>query len=86
MGGEESNLSMVGPSTSERGYEEEAEAARALETDFAKEDDVSQNTGLLERLSELEREIARLAVSINFCVFLFSVTRMYLKTDINIWA
>lgn len=61
MGGEESNLSMVGPSTSERGYEEEAEAARALETDFAKEDDVSQNTGLLERLSELEREIARLA-------------------------
>lgn len=63
MGGEESNMSMAGPSTSERGYEEEAEAARALETDFAKEDDVSQNTGLLERLSELEREIARLAVS-----------------------
>ncbi|OQR72074.1 transcription initiation factor TFIID subunit 7-like, partial [Tropilaelaps mercedesae] len=61
MGGEESNMSMADPSTSERGYEEEAEAARALETDFAKEDDVSQNTGLLERLSELEREIARLA-------------------------
>ncbi|XP_028968037.1 transcription initiation factor TFIID subunit 7 [Galendromus occidentalis] len=58
--GEESNMSAPGPSNLERGYEEEAEAARALECDFPKDDEVSQNTAYHERLAELDRDMIRL--------------------------
>lgn len=60
--GEESNMSAPGPSNIDRGYEEEAEAARALESDFPKDDEVSQNTAYHERLAELDRDMIRLSV------------------------
>ncbi|XP_003741840.1 transcription initiation factor TFIID subunit 7 [Galendromus occidentalis] len=58
--GEESNMSAPGPSSLQQGYEEEAEAARALESDFPKDDEVSQNTAYHERLAELDRDMIRL--------------------------
>ena len=61
--GDESNMSAPGPSNIDRGYDEEAEAARALESDFPKDDEVSQNTAYHERLAELDRDMIRLNVS-----------------------
>ena len=65
--GDESNMSAPGPSNIDRGYDEEAEAARALESDFPKDDEVSQNTAYHERLAELDRDMIRLNVGFISC-------------------